>query len=217
MNESFCMSYSLGKDSTLALYKMIQDGYTPVALVITVNDEGRSLFHGVDNKLIKRVSESLGIPVIQAVCTPENYKEQFSNALIEARKLGATKCVFGDIDIEEHRLWGEEMCSLSGLQPVFPHWQRNREDIAREFVNSGFKAIIKAVSKQYNVPIDYLGKELTNEVFDEFGLLGIDICGENGEYHTFVYDGPMFKEPIRYKNSGVFESEYAYSYIIEVE
>lgn len=218
MKTKFCVSYSCGKDSTLALSRMISAGNEPAALIVTVNkDASRSWFHGVDSKILSRVSESLGIPLIEAVCDDKSYEEAFVAALEKAKKMGAEACVFGDIDIEGHKIWGTEKCSRLGMEAVYPLWQENRLGITNTFIQSGFKAYIKAVSKQFGMSRYFLGKTLTADVVKQIQRLGLDPCGENGEYHTFCYDGPIFKRPVTTKTVGIYESKYAYSLHVELE
>lgn len=213
---NFCMSYSCGKDSTLALHRLIEQGNRPVALVVTVNkDAGRSWFHGIDGETLRLVSGSLGIPLIEAVCEGgDDYEKAFETALTTARDMGATHCAFGDIDIEAHKSWCEARCSSVGLEPAFPLWQQNRLDICNDFIDLGYTGVIKAVSKAHKLPQSLLGKKLDRALIAEIESHGADACGENGEYHTFVCDGPIFSKPVSYQNRGVMESEYAFSMII---
>lgn len=214
MREKFCMSYSLGKDSSLALYNMIQKGNIPVALIVSVNEDKRSWFHGIDNVFIKKTQNSLNIPVILAKGNGHNYKEAFIEAIEKAKKLGATTVAFGDIDIEDHKIWCTNVCNEANVSPTFPLWQQNRKDIVNQFLNAGFKAIIKTVSKEHKLSKDFLGQVLNKDLINTFEKLGIDACGENGEYHTFVYDGPTFSEEIKFTTNDIYESEYSYSIIL---
>lgn len=218
MNKKVCVSYSLGKDSTLALYRTLKSEKEVVALIISVDAKNlRSWFHGVDTKLIDAVSKSLNIPVILAKGDGNDYREVFIEAIKEAKKLGAVECVFGDIDIEDHYKWCNDVCIDSGVESHFPLWQQSRRAIVEEFIDSGFKAMVKTVSKQFNVDEKFLNQTLSHQLIDQFEEIGIDVCGENGEYHTFVYDGPLFSKPINVVSIGIFESDYSYSTILELE
>ncbi len=215
-DNKFCFSYSTGKDSALALYKMLQSDLKPVALIVAMSDEiHRSWFHGVDIELVDKVCESIGIPVIKALGNSSNYEEVFVEALQKAKNLGATMVGFGDIDLDENKEWGENVAKKAGLKPVFPLWKKKREVIIDELLDAGFKTMIKTVTKKHGVPTSYLGKTLTHEIVNDFKEMGIDICGENGEYHTFVYEGPIFNQPISFEIQDVHESEYSYSKIIQ--
>lgn len=112
--------------------------------------------------------------------------------------MGAEACVFGDIDIEDHKTWNEQRCASVGLDCILPLWKEPRESLTRETLEVGFKAMIKLIQKDQLTP-DFLGETLSPEIIDRIKQLGCDVCGENGEYHTFVYDGPIFSTPIPIK------------------
>lgn len=215
MENKFVMSFSGGKDSTLALYRMIKKGYEPVALLTTIKkDADKSWTHGISNKLLQQVSESLEIPLLKVECDVCEYEKEFEKILKKSKELGANICAFGDIDIEEHKTWDTERCKKAGLEASFPLWQEDRESLVYEFIESGFTTIIKTVNLDY-LNESLLGKKLTKEVVSEIKSTGADACGENGEYHTFVIDGPLFKEKIYFKNKGiVIERNYGHLDII---
>lgn len=215
MKNKFVMSFSGGKDSTLALYRMIKKGYEPVALLTTIKkDANKSWTHGISNKLLQQVSESLEIPLLKVECGVCEYEKEFEKILIKSKELGANICAFGDIDIEEHKTWDTERCKKAGLEASFPLWQEDRESLVYEFIESGFTTIIKTINLDY-LNESLLGKKLTKEVVSEIKSTGADACGENGEYHTFVIDGPLFKEKISFKNKGiVIERNYGHLDII---
>ena len=129
MSKKFVMSYSCGKDSTLALYRMIKNGHKPVALLITVDKKVlRSWFHGVPESLLQEVSKSLNIPLLLVKCEGEEYKAAFNKALNKAKnELGAEACVFGDIDLEAHRVWCTDRCDEANMEAIFPLWLEDRE------------------------------------------------------------------------------------------
>ncbi|GAA0712418.1 diphthine--ammonia ligase [Paraclostridium ghonii] len=215
MKNKFVMAFSGGKDSTLALYRMIKKGYEPVALLTTIKkDADKSWTHGINNKLLQQVSESLEIPLLKVECDVCEYEKEFENVLIKSKELGANICAFGDIDIEEHKKWDIERCNKAELESIFPLWQENRESLVYEFIESGFTTIIKTVNLDY-LNESFLGKKLTKEVVFEIKSTGSDVCGENGEYHTFVIDGPLFKNKISFENKGIFiERNYGHLDII---
>ncbi|WP_066895003.1 diphthine--ammonia ligase [Clostridium nigeriense] len=208
MSKKFVMSYSCGKDSTLALYRMIESGHKPVALLITVDKKVlRTWFHGVPEELLQEVSKSLNIPLLLVKCEGEEYKNAFSKALNKAKKeLGAEACVFGDIDLEAHRVWCTERCDEANMEAIFPLWLEGREKLTFEFIDTGFKTVIKNVRLDV-LSTDFLGKQLTKPVVEDIVKAGSDACGENGEYHTFVFDGPLFKYPIKFKENGIITND----------
>lgn len=201
----FVMSYSCGKDSVLALSRMVEQKHEPVGLLVMCNEaDNRSWFHGVDEKLLEKISQSLNIPLIKCISNGDDYNNAFEKGLQKAKSMGAKACAFGDIDIEGHKKWGLERCKKVGLAPVFPLWQEDREKLTLEFVLSGYKAIIKCISNKH-LPKEFLGKELDISVIKYLKTKKIDVCGENGEYHTIVVDGPLFKEKIKYKYAGIHD------------
>ena len=195
----FVMSYSCGKDSTLALHHMIKNGNEPVALIVMVNKEAeRSYFHGADYKMLEAYSENLGIPILPTASNGEDYHIAMEESLRKAIEMGAEAACFGDIDIDNNRAWSEARCENVGIEAVFPLWQRNRADNVYEIVNSGYKCLIKSINNTL-LPESFLGKCIDSQIIEEMKSFGIDICGENGEYHTLAIDGPIFKTPIEYK------------------
>lgn len=195
----FVMSYSCGKDSTLALHKLIEQGNEPVGLLIMVNkDMDRSWFHGADFKLLDKFSESLQIPLILCPSIGEEYHLAFENGLRKAMDFGAKLVGFGDIDIENNRQWCMDRCHAAGINAAFPLWQQGREKIVREIIATGYSCIIKSINNQL-LPKELLGRKLDTDVADIMASRGIDICGENGEYHTIAVDGPIFKNKLDYQ------------------
>lgn len=199
MNNKFVLSYSGGKDCMLALYRKIQQGCIPVALLTTVKkSDCESWTHGLSYELLEQVSKSLELPIIYAQCDASEYEIIFEEKLKEAKKMGATSVVYGDIDIELHRQWGVDRAMNTGLDYEFPLWQEDREKLVYEVIDSGFKAVIKKVNLDF-MSEDFLGKTITKELVSKIKSTGSDPCGENGEYHTFVVDGPIFNKKINIK------------------
>ena len=126
--------------------------------------------------------------------------------------MGATICAFGDIDIELHRNWDLDRCKNTGIEAKLPLWQQNREELVYEFIDSGFETIINKVNLKY-MGVEFLGKVLDRKIIEDIKLTGADACGENGEYHTFVIDGPLFKNRINFINEGVIK-DMNYGYLI---
>ena len=192
----FVMSYSCGKDSTLALHRLIKAGHEPTGLLVMVNrDIKRSWFHGADDMLLEKFSKSLEIPLLLCPSKGEDYHLEFEKGLLRAMELGTQMAGFGDIDIENNRRWCQERCDAAGLKAEFPLWQQGRKKIVEEIITEGYRCIIKSINNRL-LPRDILGKPLDSETVAVMAARGIDICGENGEYHTIDVDGPIFKHKL---------------------
>lgn len=192
----FVASYSGGKDSVLAIHRAIQSGMVLQALLITYNtDRERSWFHGIPEDILQKISQSFGVPVRLIRTTGSAYEANFEAALREERERGAQACVFGDIDIQGHLDWCSARCRATGLTACFPLWQEERRALAEECIRSGFRPTITVVDTK-RLDASFAGRPLTLEALDEMEQAGIDACGENGEYHSFVSDGPLFSQPI---------------------
>ncbi len=195
----FAMSYSCGKDSTLALHKMINAGNTPIALIVMVNkDMNRSYFHGADFEMLRTYSKILGIPMIETPTNGADYHISMEASLKKARQMGAEAACFGDIDIESNRAWSEERCANTDIKSVFPLWHSSREGNLHEILSLGYKCIIKSINNTL-LPKSLLGRTIDEDVIKVMKETGIDICGENGEYHTLTVDGPIFRKPLPVK------------------
>lgn len=194
----FVMSYSCGKDSTLALHTMLAQGHEAVALIVVVHEDAqRSFFHGVDKTMLEQISSVLDIPLLLTPTSGERYHLAMEESLRKAKELGAEAACFGDIDIEDHRAWCEARSLQASLKAVFPLWQRDRRENVFELLRLGYRCLIKTVNSTL-LPRTLLGKIIDHEVVEEMDHCGIDICGENGEYHTIVVDGPIFTRPVAY-------------------
>lgn len=202
---NFVMSYSCGKDSTLALHKMIEQGHKPVALLVMVNKKvDRSFFHGADYVMLEAYSKCLKLPLLITPADGEEYHLAMEDSLKKARAMGAEAACFGDIDIEGNRRWAEERCANSELEAVFPLWQRNREENVYELLELGYRCLIKSINNTL-LPKSVLGRCIDRGSIEVMQICGIDICGENGEYHTLVVDGPIFKQPLPYQTGEVLD------------
>ncbi|SFD02580.1 diphthine--ammonia ligase [Clostridium uliginosum] len=195
----FITSYSGGKDSMLALYRMINKGYKPAALLVTFDENNNSWFHQIPKELFEKTSKALDIPLLEVNCANgEDYSIEFSKALKKAKENNINLCIFGDIDIEEHKKWCLDRCKEADMIGEFPLWQEDREGLTNEFLNSGFSTVIKKVNLNL-LKKEFLGLKLTKDIISDIKDLGCDPSGENGEYHTFVFDGPIFKEKVDFK------------------
>lgn len=210
-DEKFVMSFSGGKDSILALNRMLKKGYKPVALLTTISEEhGKSWTHNLEYNMLKQVSSNIGLPLLVAECGVEGYEESFERALIKAKNMGATICAYGDIDIESHRKWDTDRCEAVGMKVDLPLWQESREELVYEFIDSGFCSVVTKVNLKH-LGEEFLGKKLTRELVEKIKNAGADPCGEHGEYHTFVVDDSIFKKPVEYEVKGtLIKDGYGY-------
>lgn len=201
----FVISYSGGKDSVLSLHKMLEEGHTPIGLLVMVNQEQqRSWFHGVDLELLRLIAASLEVPLLLCESAGEDYHIRMEEALRTAKGQGAEACVFGDIDIEDHRAWCRARCDAAGLRCIHPLWHRNRMDNTNEIIALGYQCVIKCVRNQ-DLPQSFLGKILDAGLVAEMKKRGLDVCGENGEYHTIVVGGPIFHHPVAYERGEILD------------
>jgi len=213
----FVASYSGGKESALAVHRAVKDGHEPIALITTYNtDASRSHFHGLTEEVLERVADSLGIPLWLIKTSGEEYAKNFEKTLLRAKEEGAEACVFGDIDIEGHIEWCSERCRNVGIMPLFPLLNQSRKDVVYELIDSGFVANITIVN-QAKVNDDFLGKQLTKEIAEQIAKGGADICGENGEYHTFVSAGPNFSKPVDFSFGEKYsKGDYAFLPVLSI-
>jgi len=210
-NTDFVCSWSGGKDSCLALYRASRVG-RPVQLFTMLDESGtRSRSHGLPPALLRAQAAALGLPLATGAATWENYEAEFIAALRRFEAADVRAAVFGDIDLEEHGAWERQVCAAAGLQACLPLWRNDRRELVTEFLDLGFRAVIVAVQEVKLSP-RYLGRELTPELLAELEAEGVDLCGENGEFHTAVLDGPLFRQPVRLQR-GEVRSQQGYSFL----
>jgi uncharacterized protein (TIGR00290 family) len=203
MSEKAIFTWSGGKDSIMALYELQKAGsYEVSALLTTVTaDYDRVSMHGVRRSLLEQQAKSLGYPLegvlISRDASNEEYEAKMKETLEKYRDVGVRNVVFGDIFLQDIRKYREEnICSI-GMKAIFPIWKRNTTELARTFVDLGFKAVVTCVDSKS------LGKAFVGRPFDERFLSelpsNVDPCGENGEFHSFVYDGPLFRQSLSFR------------------
>ncbi len=189
----FC-SWSGGKDSSLACYKAMLDGFEISHLLNLLAEDGkRERAHGTRPFLLKLQSEAIGIPMVQVNASWEGYESKFKQAVKELKLDGVEGGVFGDIDLIEHREWVEGVCSDLEIEPIIPLWGLDPEDIVQEFIEEGFEAIVVAT----RIKEEWLGRRFDESFIEELKKYNFHLSGESGEYHTFVVDGPIFKRRIK--------------------
>ncbi|MHC2990093.1 ATP-binding domain-containing protein [Pontibacter sp. HJ8] len=195
-------NWSGGKDSALCLHHVLQQNrYTVDALLTTLSGATRRItMHGVRQELLEQQAQRIGIP-LQQLMLPEDASMSAYNDLMEKtmRSLkgqGITHAIFGDINLEDLRQYREHQLEEVGIEAVFPLWGRPTHELVREFIALGFKAVVVCVNARL-LDESFAGR-LLDERFLEDLPAGIDPAGENGEFHTFVFDGPLFKAPVLY-------------------
>jgi len=204
MENTAIASWSGGKDSCLALFRAMQSGIKIKYLLNFISREyKRCCFHGIESRLIELQAKCLGIALIQKEVTADmkKYEEEFKEAVTELKSEGINKMVFGDIYLLDHFSWVERVCSELSITPVEPLWENPPSELVREFIAAGFKSVIVSAKD------DVLGKDFIGRIIDESLVRELEErkicpCGENGEFHSFVVDGPIFKNKIE-----ILESE----------
>lgn len=188
-------AWSGGKDSCFACYKAIQQGHDVSNLLVMMSDPSESNFHMIPADMLDAQSQAINIPIVKCPTTPETYEENFKKALLEMKAQGVKGIVTGDVfDVAMHEAgWLDRICKEVSLTPVRPLWHSDTQQILKEFINDGFKATLVRINAE-KLKMEWLGREINKEFFDDLLKLGtVDPCGEHGEFHTFVTDGPLFK------------------------
>lgn len=207
----FIASFSGGKDSVLALYKASKVGEA-IGLIVMLEEEGkRSRSHGMPPDLIRAQSESIGLPVYMAAASWDDYEKVFIQLLESAKTQGAEVLVTGDLEIPVQDSWNEKVVNHVGLRLGMPLWKMNHRDTVEEFINLGFVSIVVTVNLSLGMREEDLGRILTLDYIQELEGRGIDSCGEGGEFHTTVIDGPIFNHPIPIQKGQIIkDGEYAF-------
>ena len=209
MSEPIALCFSGGKDSAMALHEIQRRGeYRVAELVTTVTDAyDRVSMHGVRRALLRRQAESLGLPATEVVVPPESsnavYEREMGKAFSNIRDKGISQIAFGDIFLEDLRDYRERQLAASGLTCLFPLWKNPTRSLARTFIDEGFRAVTVCV---YSKVLDesFAGRLFDVAFLDDLPS-SVDPCGENGEFHTFVFDGPIFSRPIEFAHGEIVE------------
>ncbi len=197
------VSWSGGKDCMLALHRIIKEKkHNVVALVNMCTVDGEhSGSHGLSKSTIHQQAIELGIPIIQQPVDKNGYEHNFKQVISNLKEQGVQGAVFGDIYLEAHHEWITRVCDEIKISPIFPLWLNNTNDLLNEFIDAGFETLAVSVNSKHLSKV-WLGRILNQEFLKDICLLdGIDACAENGEYHTFVYNGPLFKKPVHFTTS----------------
>lgn len=197
----FC--WSGGKDSALALYQIINSGSHIVAALLTTvtEDYDRISMHGVRSTLLEQQAKALNLPLEKVLITKnssnKDYEDQMTQVLNRFKKDGINSVVFGDIFLEDLRKYREDNLAKLKMSAVFPSWKKDSEQLANSFIELGFKAVITCVDTKF-LDASFAGREFNKSLLSDLPS-SVDPCGENGEFHTFVYAGPIFNREISIK------------------
>jgi uncharacterized protein (TIGR00290 family) len=207
MSEKVLFTWSGGKDSAMSLYELQKDGRYEIAALLTsvTEDYDRISMHGVRRFLLEQQAQSLGLPLEKLYITKnssnEEYEAKLKEKLVQYKSRGISSVVFGDIFLEDLRKYRENNLAQVGMKGLFPIWKRGTTELARTFIDLGFKAVITCVDSNV-LDGKFVGRYFDNQLLSELPPK-VDSCGENGEFHSFVYDGPIFSERIRFRRGKI--------------
>ena len=200
------LAWSSGKDSAWALGRLRQQGIPVAALLTTINQSAdRVAMHGVRRRLLEAQAESAGLPLwvvpLPWPCTNQDYESRMAAACARAVAEGFDAIAFGDLYLRDVRQYRERQLAGTGLQPMFPLWELPTASLAREMIAAGLRARISCVDSKV-LDASFAGREFDLALLDDLPA-AVDPCGENGEFHTFAYDGPMFRSPMRVESGEI--------------
>ena len=200
-------SWSGGKDSMLALHRALDSGYRVELLLAMFDEDGeRSRSHGLSPHLLRAQAQALGIPLVMRRASWATYEAEFIAATTDFAAMGFKYGLFGDIDLEPHRAWEEKVCGAAGIEAVLPLWQEPRRRLVDEFLALDYRARVVCTNGRW------LDGSFCGRLFDAAFLNdlppAVDACGENGEFHTFVFDGPRFARPATHTLVAVHEKRF---------
>ena len=189
-------SWSGGKDSCFALMQAIKQNYVPKVLLNVLNEEGKiSRSHGIPAAILQLQANASGLPITMISSSWDDYETKFTATLSQLKnEYNLAHAVFGDIDLQAHRDWEEKVCANAGLTALLPLWQQDREQLVMEMLDAGITTMI--VSCNETLGPSFLGRVIDKECIIDLRNAGVDVCGENGEFHTLVIDCPLFSEAI---------------------
>ena len=205
-------NWSGGKDSSLALWKIMQEKKFRIEYLLTSMNShyNRISMHGVRRNLLEAQAAALNIPLTTIELPEQPSMSEYENAMMQKigwfGKQGITHSIFGDIFLEDLKKYREEKMATEGIECVFPIWKKDTKELMKEFISAGFKAIVVCINEK-NLEKSFCGR-IIDESFCKDLPANVDMCGENGEFHTFVYDGPIFSKPISFKKGEIVYQEY---------
>jgi len=216
-NTNYIVSWSGGKDSCMALYEALRRGCKVTHLVNFIsNDEKRVRFHGTNADLIKQQGAAMGIKVAQYETDWDGYERDFKAGVRKMLPTGVKGMIFGDIYLDVHKEWVNRVCGEIGIEALEPLWGRPTDEILDQFIQLGFEAVIVGVNSR-QMDEKWVGRKVDDSFRDYLKKNNIDPCGENGEYHTVVINGPIFLQPLSLTLGGVIsKNEYRLLDIVNV-
>ena len=212
MKTKAIFNWSSGKDSALALYKVLQNSEFEITCLLTsVSQEFQRIsMHGVRVELLEQQAKSLGIPLeimqIPEMPTMEAYENVMNETLTKLKNQSVTHSIFGDILLEDLRKYREDQLAKIGFEAVFPLWKTPTNDLIQEFMSLGFKAIVVCVNERF-LDKSFVGRVIDQDFINDLPD-NVDVCGENGEFHTFTFDGPIFSTPINFEIGEIVYRKY---------
>jgi uncharacterized protein (TIGR00290 family) len=206
VKEKILLSWSGGKDSCMALYEIQKsNGYETALLTTVTEDYDRISMHGVRRTLLEKQAESLGLRLIKIYIskksTQEEYELRMKEVLTNHQKEGVSSVAFGDIFLEDLRKYREENLYRIGMKGIFPIWRKNTSELIRRFIGLGFKAVVTSVDPKALDP-SFAGMVIDDDFLSQLPVQ-VDPCGENGEFHSFVFDGPIFEKEVKFSSGEV--------------
>lgn len=212
MHKKVLFNWSSGKDSSLALYKLLQNKEYKVEYLFTSVSEkyNRISMHGVRKELLEQQAINIGIPLkilsLPETPTMESYNQAMKKALIPLVNEGIAFSAFGDIFLEDLKKYREEKLADVGLKGLFPLWKIDTRELINEFLDLGFKTIVTCVNSEF-LDQSFVGRVIDEKFIQDLPK-NVDVCGENGEFHTFTFDGPIFKTPVEFEIGEIVYREY---------
>ena len=212
MKTKAIFNWSSGKDSALALYKVLQNTEFEITCLLTsISQEFQRIsMHGVRVELLEQQAKSLGIPLeimqIPEMPTMEAYENVMNETLTKLKNQSVTHSIFGDILLEDLRKYREDQLAKIGFEAVFPLWKTPTNDLIQEFMSLGFKAIVVCVNERF-LDKSFVGRVIDQDFINDLPD-NVDVCGENGEFHTFTFDGPIFSTPINFEIGEIVYRKY---------
>lgn len=213
MQEQAFFNWSGGKDSALALYKaMHSDAYHIQCLLTNINSaHNRVSMHGVRRSLLEAQAAAIGLPLHTVELPEQPSMEVYAATMLQQvnalKAAGCSKAIFGDIFLEDLKMYREQQLQQAGIGCVFPLWKMDTTALLNEFISLGFKAVVVCVNERW-LDRNFCGREIDASFINDIPA-GVDVCGENGEFHSFVYEGPIFQQPVAFTRGEIVYRQYA--------